>query len=101
MTIHIPVHSNCGVVYMLCGAQVGEDFMSSRGVPCAECVRAFGALMGTLDVDQEDKECVDCGCTDLDCRCCIESTGERCFWVVLAQPVCSACFSGACLKRSA
>ena len=33
--------------------------------------------------------CRVCGCTDLDCRGCIERTGEPCYWV---EPgLCSAC----------
>lgn len=36
-----------------------------------------------------------CGCTDLDCRGCIERTGEPCYWVDELEddmgPICSAC----------
>lgn len=39
--------------------------------------------------------CRVCGCTDLDCRGCIERTGEPCSWVpelaTSAGPICSAC----------
>lgn len=33
--------------------------------------------------------CRVCGCTDLDCRQCIEKTGEPCYWV--EEDLCSAC----------
>lgn len=35
------------------------------------------------------RKCVFCGCTDEDCRGCIERTGRPCFWI--ADTVCSAC----------
>lgn len=35
------------------------------------------------------RTCSDCGCTDHDCRQCIEKTGEACHWV--AKDLCSAC----------
>ncbi len=34
-------------------------------------------------------KCRECGCTDEDCRGCIERTGERCSWV--ETDLCSAC----------
>lgn len=35
------------------------------------------------------RSCRVCGCTDDDCRQCIEKTGEPCWWI--AADVCSAC----------
>jgi hypothetical protein len=35
------------------------------------------------------RTCRVCGCTDLNCRQCIEKTGEPCHWV--EQDLCSAC----------
>lgn len=35
------------------------------------------------------RTCRKCGCTDNDCRQCIERTGEPCSWV--AADLCSAC----------
>lgn len=35
------------------------------------------------------KTCKVCGCTDYDCRQCIEETGEPCYWV--EDNLCSAC----------
>ena len=35
------------------------------------------------------RSCRVCGCTDNDCRQCIEKTGEPCYWV--AADLCSAC----------
>lgn len=34
-------------------------------------------------------KCRACGCTDLDCRGCIERTGQPCYWV--EPDLCSAC----------
>jgi hypothetical protein len=36
-----------------------------------------------------ERVCRVCGCTDLDCRGCIERTGEPCYWV--EPDLCSAC----------
>lgn len=35
------------------------------------------------------KSCKICGCTDIDCKQCIEKTGHPCFWV--EEDLCSAC----------
>lgn len=45
------------------------------------------------------RRCRVCGCTDLDCRGCIERTGEPCSWVEEEGehpdgPICSACVPG-------
>ena len=37
----------------------------------------------------ESFKCRSCGCTDDDCRQCIEKTGEPCYWV--KEDLCSAC----------
>jgi hypothetical protein len=37
------------------------------------------------------RACRVCGCTDLDCRGCIEKTGIPCHWV--EEDLCSACVS--------
>ena len=37
------------------------------------------------------RSCRRCGCTDEDCRGCIERTGEPCSWVT--EDLCSACHS--------
>jgi activating signal cointegrator 1 len=42
--------------------------------------------------------CRDCGCTDLDCRQCIESSGEPCQWV--GPFLCSRCQAEASGQRS-
>ncbi len=45
-----------------------------------------------VETDPQAK-CRHCGCTDSDCRKCIEKTGEPCHW---EEPdLCSACLSGA------
>jgi chromosome partitioning protein len=38
---------------------------------------------------EEKRKCRICGCTDGDCRQCIEKTGKPCHWV--AEDLCSAC----------
>jgi hypothetical protein len=38
---------------------------------------------------REERRCRVCGCTDDDCRQCIEKTGEPCHWV--EEDLCSAC----------
>ncbi|RZJ91321.1 MAG: hypothetical protein EOO20_05430 [Chryseobacterium sp.] len=37
----------------------------------------------------EEQICRACGCTDLDCRQCIQETGEPCYWI--EENLCSAC----------
>ena len=37
----------------------------------------------------DERQCRLCGCTDLDCTHCIETTGQPCFWV--EEDLCSAC----------
>jgi hypothetical protein len=45
------------------------------------------------------RRCRGCGCTDADCRQCVERTGEPCEWV---EPnLCSACADGALLDADA
>jgi hypothetical protein len=41
--------------------------------------------------------CRVCGCTDTDCRQCIEKTGEPCCWV--ESDLCSACYPTAALRE--
>ena len=40
-------------------------------------------------VNDSVKTCRVCGCSDNDCRKCIETTGEPCYWV--EEDLCSAC----------
>jgi hypothetical protein len=35
--------------------------------------------------------CKFCGCSDYDCRQCIERTGEPCCWIDKRHTICSAC----------
>lgn len=39
-----------------------------------------------------NRKCRICGCTDDDCRRCIEISGEPCFWVL--DDLCSVCACG-------
>jgi hypothetical protein len=45
----------------------------------------------------EKRRCRICGCTDDDCRQCIEKTGEPCYWV--EEDLCSACIDEAYKKE--
>jgi len=40
-------------------------------------------------VSESMRTCRVCGCSDSDCRTCIEKTGRPCFWV--EDDLCSAC----------
>lgn len=40
----------------------------------------------------EERHCRMCGCTNRDCRSCVEATGEPCEWV--EADLCSACVEG-------
>jgi hypothetical protein len=42
--------------------------------------------------EPETRKCRVCGCTDDDCRQCIEKTGSPCHWV--EEDLCSACAQG-------
>jgi hypothetical protein len=44
------------------------------------------------------RTCSQCGCTDDDCRQCIEATGEPCFWVT--EDMCSACADPAVVAQA-
>jgi hypothetical protein len=43
------------------------------------------------------RKCRVCGCTDNDCRKCIEKTGEPCYWV--EKDLCSACAGAPPMSR--
>lgn len=43
-------------------------------------------------------ECRVCGCTDLDCRRCVERTGEACTWI--EDDLCSACVNLAGVRHA-
>lgn len=47
--------------------------------------------MSKPDISAE-RTCRICGCTNEDCRLCIQKTGEPCHWV--AADLCSACLPG-------
>jgi activating signal cointegrator 1 len=50
------------------------------------------AAKGSLGLWEFSKKiCLHCGCTDNDCRHCIETTGKPCYWV--KSDLCSACAS--------
>jgi hypothetical protein len=47
------------------------------------------SVMGPAMSCRPPRRCRICGCTDADCRQCIEKTGEPCYWV--GADLCSAC----------
>lgn len=38
---------------------------------------------------KDSQQCIVCGCTDYDCRQCIERTGKPCSWI--EPDLCSSC----------
>lgn len=44
------------------------------------------------------RRCRVCGCTDYDCRQCIERTGRPCYWV--EDGLCSACAEVTEMKKA-
>jgi hypothetical protein len=48
---------------------------------------------GFLGEKMQKRKCRICGCTDDDCRQCIEKTGMPCFWI--EEDLCSACLNEA------
>jgi hypothetical protein len=48
-----------------------------------------GLFIWRFGMAQKERRCRVCGCTDDDCRQCIEKTGEPCHWV--EEDLCSAC----------
>ena len=58
-------------------------------------VRAAGELATAVDAFLGIRRCRVCGCTDDNCRECVERTGVPCSWVASAEtdagPICSAC----------
>lgn len=58
------------------------------------CVFEFAPLTKVDRVAADDSaKCRVCGCTDDDCRQCIEKSGEPCYWV--EPDLCSACVASA------
>jgi len=43
-----------------------------------------------------DQQCMLCGCTDDDCRQCVEVQGRPCYWI--AKNICSRCAIEAAVK---
>ena len=53
--------------------------------------RAIGRVETLRAVYGVDGICQKCGCTDLNCRGCIERTGRPCSWANQERTLCSAC----------
>lgn len=60
-----------------------EGYCETSGLPIA------GPIPRELLDQYKERTCHQCGCTDDDCRQCIEKTGEPCHWV--SDNLCSAC----------
>jgi hypothetical protein len=54
---------------------------------CGRCEEE--CLGADCDFIEVERRCRICGCTDSDCRQCIEKTGEPCHWV--EPDLCSTC----------
>ncbi|ULQ45942.1 hypothetical protein JN531_012615 [Flagellatimonas centrodinii] len=67
------------------GAVVGCDHCQGAGVYQA----TDGATVCCVCMP---RTCRVCGCTNDDCRQCIQRTGEPCHWVNTAGDICSACY---------
>jgi hypothetical protein len=72
----------------------GSRKYHSRGLPATRQLRsnvgqASLVLTPSHIVATLPRQCRVCGCTDDDCRQCIERTGEPCRWV--SPDLCSAC----------
>lgn len=62
----------------------------AAGVFCEALDNAITELRrGMSDLSVSEMRCRVCGCTDDDCRGCIERTGKPCYWI--AANLCSAC----------
>jgi PRTRC genetic system protein E len=66
-------------------AEILEDIKSIN----KEIDKGIEELQEMISEDQPVRKCRVCGCTDSDCRQCIEKTGEPCYWV--DDDLCSAC----------
>lgn len=61
-------------------------WLLSNPIAFSHHIQAKGSL-GLWEYDGQ--LCHSCGCTEYDCRHCIEKTGQPCHWV--AEDLCSAC----------
>lgn len=66
----------------------GERFINNY---CDEVSVDFWTCFPMLEISNKIKKCKCrvCGCTDDNCRQCIEKTGQPCYWV--EEDLCSAC----------
>ena len=55
----------------------------------AEIFQVPRVVVSKIDRSLRERKCRVCGCTDDDCRQCIEATGDPCEWV--AVDLCSRC----------
>jgi hypothetical protein len=81
-------------------AQVVKKYEDEHGRPAAGYIRVVGQLrpseaaMHRAELARRvPPSCRVCGCTDDDCRQCVEATGHACHWVEGEDPpVCSRCY---------
>src|SRR4051812_23163361 len=73
-------------------ARVSRGLVLSLPQPLASCPTRLIKRVRPFEVDLvTGRHCKVCGCTDADCRGCIERTGEPCTWA--GPNLCSACVS--------
>lgn len=71
------------------GRRVKSDAKSWSGDTLEEAERKMVDWIEKSGATEHVRRCRKCGCTDGDCRGCIERTGEACHWV--EEDLCSAC----------
>jgi hypothetical protein len=67
-----------------------EEYDDESALPIA------GPIPQEILDQYKERTCHQCGCTDDDCRQCIENTGKPCHWV--SENLCSACAENSPLK---
>jgi hypothetical protein len=81
----LPLEMQQGIILRYCQEKIfGAEHVEEQA---KEFLMMF---VGFLSGDKEEGiKCRVCGCTDNDCRQCIEKTGQPCHWV--EEDLCSAC----------
>lgn len=90
--------SPLSVLCSYCSASIGDEdvplrIWNDKGFAAQFCdtcqEKCFGFELGIGSKVTLHRKCRVCGCTDDDCRQCIERTGKPCSWV--EPDLCSAC----------
>lgn len=68
--------------------------------PMVEAILSGRKTQTRRIVKQKPGVCMFCGCTDNNCRTCIERTGEPCYWTDPEKTICSACDELGCTDKA-